>query len=231
MKQYCALVLFFTVLLTSAFCIADEYEKPILFRNAEWGSSIDDTAAVLPEGVNMSDPEVLNYWHSITDYMANEGYNTQYRAPLGCYTYSRSVKKAKVAGYEVDTIFMYFTYEIGDDGLLIRDNEHTDLIYAYYKLTPAGPDSVYEDLLSKLTKIYGDVDNKQTGGSSILYEQNLWYGADGTMVSLVREDYSTGSHYIYIKYGFKGADDCMEAAYNAIVLEERLNAASDTDGL
>ncbi len=51
------------------------------------------------------------------------------------------------------------------------------------------------------------------------------------MLSLVLYENSAGGRFIFIQYGFMGANDLMDAAFNAIVLEEQINAASNTDGL
>ena len=233
MKKFVSIVLVMMLILTASSCFADTHESPILFRNAKWGSNYSTVLSLLPEGVKMYSPKVSEYWRLTDDRMFDESSWDYYKAELGCYAYSKSssMKNVKVAGYEVDTIYLYFLYEVGADGLLIKDDTHTSLMYAYYKLEPKDPDAVYADLVAKLTSLYGDVDLHQQRSPYITYEQNLWYGADGTMVSLVKEDYPSGSHYIYIKYGVSGADEQIKAAYDAVVLEETKNAASDTDGL
>lgn len=233
MKKVLATILAILIVLSTSLCLADTHDGSILFRNAEWGASYSDVLEKLPEGVKMHAPKVSEYWRSTDDIMFDENSWNYYKAELGCYSYSKSssMKNVKVAGYDIDTIYLYFLYDIDSNGLLIKDDAHTSLIYAYYKLEPKDPDTVYADLISKLTSLYGDVDLHQKSSPYITYEQNLWYGANGTQVSLVKEDYPTGSHYIYIKYGFSGADEQIAAAYNAVILEETQNAASNTDGL
>ena len=233
MKKILAFML--TIMLVASFgvCLADTHDSAILFRNANWGAAYSEVLEKLPEGVKMYAPKVSEYWRLTADRMFDDSSWDYYKAELGCYSYSKSssMKNVKVAGYDVDTIYLYFLYTIDSNGLLVKDDDHTSLIYAYYKLEPKDPDAVYTDLVSKLTSLYGDVDLHQKKSPYTTYEQNLWYGADGTQVSLVKEDYPSGSHYIYIKYGFSGADEQIAAAYNAVVLEETQNAASNTDGL
>ena len=207
------------------------HEEPILFRGIKWGATREEAAKALPAGLVMTETKTSEYWYSTSNMMFDESFNDYYKGELGCYEYTRSSNAVQVAGYEVKDIYLYYAYHTGEDGLLIKDDEHTSLLYAYYKIEPKDPAAAYNDLIGKLTSLYGDVDFRQRSDSVITYTQNLWYGADGTMVSLVKADYSTGSHYIYIKYGFSGADDLLNAAYDAVVLEERLNAASNVDGL
>lgn len=232
MKKTIIMIIVAILLINCGEAFADEYEKPILFRDAEWGISYPEVQAYLPDGVRISSTRTSEYWHPMKDVMYNEN-GDYYKAELGCYSYVQSSSKTdlKVAGYDVENIYLYFLYDIGQNGMLIKDDDHTSLIYAYYKLEPKDPEAVYSDLVTKLTSLYGDVDLHQKDSPYISYEQNLWYGANGTMVSVVKESYPSGSDYIYIKYGISSADEQIAAAYNAVVLEETQNAASSTDGL
>ncbi|MBP3649603.1 MAG: hypothetical protein J6K73_07465 [Clostridia bacterium] len=233
MKKLISMLAVLTMLLTCYSAHADTYESPILFRGIQWGATVSDASKGLPEGVKMYATRVKEYWYPMASTMFDENMNDYYKAELGCYEYAQSstLENVKVAGYNISDLNLYYVYTLGENGLLIKDDAHTALVYAYYKLEPKDPEAVYADLVKKLTSLYGDVDEHQKKSPYIVYEQNLWYGADGTMVSLVKEDYPSGSHYIYIKYGYSGADDLVAKAYDAVVLEEMLNAASNTDGL
>ena len=236
MKKVISILLILVLLMVSCSAFAgDEHSEPILFRGAQWGSSLDEVKKFIPDGVKMRDLKITEYWYPM-DSLMNDGndWGSQYKAEMGGYSYaqSSSLKDVKVAGYDIEDLYLYFMYVPGEDGLLVKDDAHTALIYAYYKLEPKNPDAVYDDLISKLTSLYGDVDREESSTGLIDRKMSQWNGADGTMVSVFREDYSTtGSHYIYIKYGFKGGDDLMKAAYDATVLEESKGAASNVDGL
>lgn len=235
MKKVFAFLLTLALLLTSCVAFAgDEYAEPILFRGVEWGSSFEDVVKVLPDGVKMRDPKINEYWYPMSDMMYDEsGWGNQLKGELGCYAYARSssLKGVKVAGYEIDELYLYFIFKQDSSGKLVKDAAHTAFYYGYYKLEPKDPDAVYDDLVNKLSSLYGDVDEEKSSSSIIDDKMALWNGADGTMVSIFRQDYSSGSHYIYIKYGFAGGDDLMQEAYEAVVREETEGAASNTDGL
>lgn len=233
MKKIIAVFVAIIMLQLFGVACAETHESPILFRGIQWGASHDEAIKALPEGVKTYGLMSEEYWHSTEERMFDESWSDYYKAELGCYEYagSSSLENVKVAGYHITDLYFYYLYATGEDGLLVRDDAHTSLVYAYYKLEPKDPDAVYDDLVRKLTSLYGDVDLHQQKSLLITYEQNLWYGAEGTMVSLVREDYSSGSHYIYIKYSFSGADDLIARAYDAVILEEARNAALNTDGL
>lgn len=236
MKKVFALLLTLVLLLTSGAAFAgDEYAEPILFRGAAWGSSFQEVVKVLPEGVKMYDPKTSEYWYPMSDMMYDEsGWGNQLKGELGCYAYAKSssLKGVKVAGYEVEDLYLYFIFTPDSNGKLVKDDfSRTAFYYGYYKLEPKDPDAVFDDLVNKLSSIYGDIDEEKSNSSIIDDKMALWNGADGTMVSIFRQDYSSGSHYIYIKYGFTGGDDLMQAAYEAVVREETESAGSNIDGL
>lgn len=234
MKRLFVLLLALIMVSISVYAAADDvYSTPILFKKIPWGTSYTDAVKQLGN-ISMRDIRETEYWHTMDDFMYTEGGFSDYNAKIGGYAYasSSSLEGEKVAGYDIDDLYMYFVYVPGDDGLLIRDEDHTALIYAYYKINPKDLTAAYEDLTAKLTKLYGDVDGTQSDSFLITDNQNLWNGAEGTMVSLVSRDYeSTGTKEIYIKYGFSGAEALMQKAYDAIALEESINAADNTDGL
>jgi len=235
MKKAVLFLLASVLLLTSCSAFAgEEYAEPILFRGVEWGVPYSIVQKALPDGIKMYDLKKTEYWYPMTDMMYDgNGWGNQLKGELGCYTYAKSssVKETKVAGYAIDNLYLYFIYLPDENGKIIRDDNHTAFIYGCYKLEPKDPDAVYDDLVSKLTSIYGDVDEEKSNSSIIDDKMCLWNGKDGTMVSVFRQDYSSGTHEIYIKYGFMGGDDLMQNAYEALVREETENAASDIDGL
>ena len=50
-------------------------------------------------------------------------------------------------------------------------------------------------------------------------------------MSLYKEVYSSGSQYLYIKYGFDGAEELMQKAYEGVKKAKREDAGSNIDGL
>lgn len=220
------------VIMCSVVFASEVYDKPILFRGVEWGSAYKEAVASFDAGITMSKLSDNEYWYTTQDLLYKKN-GTSRKGAIGASSnaYSWNISGFKVAGYEVDEVEMLFTYLPGDDGILIKDNEHTALIYAEYKLEPKDSKAAFEDLTTKLTSIYGDVDASQEDGFLIDYHQNMWYGAEGTKVSLVLQEYSSDSQYLFIKYAFDGADTLMDQAYDALVLEEARNAASNIDGL
>ncbi len=234
MKKVFVSILVMSILVFSYSAVADVYEKEILFRGVEWGASFDQVIKKLPDGVKTYDLKEKEYWYPVESSMFDENvWDQAYNGVIGCYTYGKpsTMKNVKVAGYAVDELYLYFIYKTGANGLLTKDKKHTSFYYAYYKLEPKDPEAAFIDLEKKLTSLYGDVDLEQSKSPYISYTQREWYGANNTVVSLVKEDYPSGSHYIYIKYGTLNGDMMMKFAYKALILEETKNAESNTDGL
>ena len=214
----------------------EEYGQPILFRGLAWGCGYDEAVKAMPAGVKFFDLQEEEYWSPMYD-MMYEGFNweQQIRGTIGgqCYAKWSSLDGVKVAGYQLADLDLYFVYVPDNNGKLVRDNGHLALIQGVYKFEPKDLDAAWEDLLAKLTRLYGDVDRSESSDGSGFIDTKMcqWNGADGTMVSLMAQDYTSSSKYIYIKYGFSGGDQLMKNAYDALVRAETEDAAGDVDGL
>lgn len=216
--------------------VSEEYAEPILFRGIEWGSSYSDVL----KNLSFQKEEIgfalyMIVWSPIENMMFLD-LDSKYSAPLGIEQ-SFHPKDFKVADYLIDTVFIRCILLPDDNGLLKKNIDDAALIYASYDFKTEEPDKAFKDLTDKLTYLYGDVDKHDYDTisvsyalPSIKYEQNLWKGADGTMVSLVKSEFDK-SGSISIKYGYKGADLLMEQAFDAFRKGEVLNGNYNTDGL
>ena len=124
MKRLCTLLL--SLLMVVSFCCAladDVYSEPILFRGASWGTTCREVLKKLPEGVKMRDLKTMEYWYPMSDMMYDEsGWGNQLKAEIGCYCYatSSSLKGVKVAGYDVESIYLYFIFTQDKNGKLAQ---------------------------------------------------------------------------------------------------------------
>lgn len=231
MKKTCALLMV-PIMCLSCFGALAKCDKPILFRGAEWGCTIEEAVKVLPGKTPIADLQMkpIERWYPMNEMMFSHDVwgIAKFAEELGCrYDCTPLIKENQVAGYDVSGLSLYFVYRPGENGLLQKDS--TALVNACYTLNPKSSELAYDDLRQKLISLYGDVDESdQKSISGHDFIQSLWYGADGTMVSLVRNCYRDR---IEIQYGFEGGNDLMQEAYDAVALEEVLNAASDVDGL
>ncbi len=205
--------------------------KPILFRGIEWGSSYSDVLAALPAEIKFYDLQTDSN-RTVSNYMLDEseGY---FDGHVVGYTYARSssLDGIKVAGYELAGLRLRFAWVPGNDGLLVEDNIHTAFFFAEYEISPKDLDAAYADLTAKLTSLYGEPAATKTDGYIIDETYTVWYGGNNTMLVLLSKKYSSGSKEILIRYGTTDGDEWLQEAYEALILKETLDAASNVEGL
>ena len=220
------------VLLSLVFCnaFADESEKEILFRGNGWGSSIDEVKSSFPDSVIWISPRPDSSY-SIMDHMIGT-HKKYFDGEVCCYVtaLSSSLENFKVAGYEVDYIQLRFAYVPSSNGLITDNTNDTALYYAEYRLNCYDSESAFDDIKSKLDDLYGDVSVKSYPEYVYTESYNTWYGANGTMVTL-KSKYSSSGKEIYIMYGFSGADDLLNKAYESLMLKEKIDSNDNYEGL
>ena len=233
MKRYVALLailMVFVVVPVFAETSTDP-EPTILFRNNEWGSSLPEVLASFPDNVRFYNLDADSAYQ-VEKTIIDEG-RQYYNGHVCGYTYARSssLTDMKVAGYDVSGITLRFAWVPGDDGLIVEDQDHTALYYAKYEITPKDPEAVLADLTTKLSSLYGEPDATKTSGSVIKETYTIWYGGEGSIVALVGRNYSSGSYEIEIRYATTQGNEMLQTAYDALILQETLDAATSVDGL
>lgn len=233
MKKTGIIITLVICILCSSFSFAEE--KEILFRGLEWGIPYEETLKAFDKDFPFTESEPFDFWRMPTDLLKTTDYRS-YREYLGTSVGS-SVKyyeSFEVAGYPVRSVNMYYAYLPGEDGILVRDHEHTSFYLGFYEILPKDYYTAFEDLTTKMNTLYGDMDyeNIEDGSSFINNTFRVWNGKNGTMVGLELEEYNASdTKYLYIRYTFQGADELIEQAHQAVLLEERINAESNYDGL
>jgi len=214
-----------TAILSFIVCIPTHAEESrILFRGIEWGSSYEEATSSLPENIVMRDI-IEGSSYGLMDTVAIPRISTDYDEflpELTCISDADSLGEEKVAGYDLMNIQLLFAY-VPEDGLLLKDDEHTALCYAEYVIDARElPESAYDDLLNKLSFLYG------VGGYTTEFQgvtegkSKIWMGADGAFVELVYEhDLESENKFIFIRYSFDGASDIyLRNAYEALLREK-----------
>lgn len=178
MKRTLALLLALLLAL-GGMALAEAGEKAIRFRDLEWGASYEDVR----QQVELDDLEALTTIHS-TAYRMYDGEDASFEAGTDFNAeYASDAVDAigKVAGYKLKRIALYFAAVPDGSGSFPGDAAHTALYMARYDVACDDWEAAFESLTNKLTKLYGDVD--LVGGSES-NPANVWYGGDGSMVSL-----------------------------------------------
>lgn len=233
MKKVSSILVVCLLMFLSVYSVSAEEVtlSPILFRGIEWGTSYSEVLTKLPTEMKFYDLKSdSNY--TISNSMLGES-KDYFDGHVVGYTYARSssLEGIKVAGQELSGLRLRFAWVPGDDGLIVEDNDHTALFFAEYEIAPKDLDSAYADLTMKLSSLYGKPTATKTDGYIIDETYTVWYGGNKTMLVLLSKKYSSGSKEILIRYGTTEGDEWLQKAYDALILKETLEAASNVDGL
>ena len=222
----------------------NEYKGEILFRGIPWGSDFA-TAQSLLSGMSFSSdswfppyPRTLHFMHPWFPQLQFEiaSADTQY------YDYDPGIK---VAGYDVDDVYLYFAKCPGENGVIDLNKPILSLHAAEYKIHISGSGMAVEaaaDLKRKLSDIYGPVyktevkTEKWTDEVTYYY---LWKGKNSTYVSLITETEDSMFHMadFSIYYIWGEGDELLKRADEIIKAQIEANATpapyetDDKDGL
>lgn len=219
--------MFFISVLTASLFVTTpvfaETDKEILFRDIPWGTSFTDVQNILSDfdWYGMSHEhmkrypvqEVLTDDDGDTDVFINGGINI-ISVPF-------STKETDVAGYTTSDINLYFAYT--PDGVFSKEDSQTELYGAKYEFEPQNLQSMYDDIKSKLTSLYGDPDDVTNDKSwtGVKNTYTWWHGANDTVVVLAKSDSSGDIADLYddelwISYAWEKGDELLKAADDAI---------------
>ena len=209
------------------------FDGEITFRDLKWGESFSEVQKKYPklwEGSSsfLSKPvfrwaggeEAYSY---INDYLTRE-----------CKNYS----KLTVGGYEASSEFL-FAYTITSP--IVYECSNTMLIGAKYIISDlADPDGVANDLVNKLTSVYGECSATTSGHTSGVYcllFRYFWTGNNDTFIILKEQKGdSTSYNEVEIYYGWRGSNELLYAFDDAITADKEMQEAKkfgngDTSGL
>lgn len=209
-------------------CMAEEKEnkEPIVFRGLEWGSSWPVVEKTLSDQLKYNHRSLWDNWETAEFYIYYNQDKKWYSETLGVLVVLSPVNRSefKVAGYSVKETGVYFIYTPDEkSGLLVYDDEHTALVRGYYRIKSETPVIVYEDLVKKMTALYGQPEYEH-GGSGNKIVTPVWRGEGGTMVSVQLEE---SLQQVYIRYSYSGANDLMQTAHDALLLTNK-NAITES---
>lgn len=150
--------------------------------------------------------------------------------------------ETNVAGYQTSDIKLYFAYNV-IDGVLSKTEESSSLYGAHYKINPVDLQSATNDLISKITSLYGEpasnTNDLDMWGNYTTYV--YWYGANDTELVLKSTDTSKDTTDLYedeitISYAWRKGDELMQSASDvekAFASNEESNVYGNdfTDGL
>ncbi len=236
-KTIMVLMLVLSVLFSGmAFSEAKNVNESILFRGIPWDTTEKELEEKMTHVSNARlNPFTPSYtiadsWFLPTSYYSlSDNYIEN-----GCQMLLYS--SVPVAGYNT-TLILYCIYPIVD-GEIKKDVETTEFYMARYIFDSddfEGLDSIYDDLLDKLSSVYGESEEKGNGKSNI---GRVWYAADGSVLWLNKFLYGGKSNTVMITYCEPNIDDRLIALKQQIAQEklekeelERQQNTNNTDGL
>lgn len=217
MKKLFAALLVILLALNS-FAFAD-YDQPILFRGIEWGITLNQLKEQMELASNSTSLPAKSVEYSLgigqdLPVIGGEGFSINATA------------HPKVAGYQVSNIRFQFalmpnedgTLEKSEYGMYVTNGDRCFLFYAEYAFYFEKPAQVYEDLLNKLTEVYGEPDMTK--------DIPVWYGADETLVTIDQNRDGLGRN-IHIRYGCLKGNEWLKITQEIIDYD----FAHDYDGL
>lgn len=210
-------------------------EKEIIFNNISWKTNFPDVSEKL---------SAWNLWN-----ISGEGYKTcsvddillgDYKGIDFDYSGINIISHAfngeqEVAGYTTTDIVLYFSYlPVGE--YLTYEESDTALYGAQYIFKPVNLQDMYEDLIHKVSEIYGEPNNQthETDLWENQYTYTYWYGANGTELVLksLNSEKDTTDLYddeIYLTYAWRGGDELLKNASDA-VKKEKSDKEKDAQG-
>lgn len=208
-------------------------KKEIFFRDIQWGGTYSEVKNQLYE---FSWSEM--YFDYMKTYSVGDIIYGDYKgidfANGGFNMVAHAYDETNVAGYITSDITLYFSFPVTENGLEIIENEA--IFYgATYEFEPQDYDSMYADLTSKLTTLYGEPIKveKETDWLGIEETCTVWQGANDVLVSLRGEDVENEEELwedsLTINYAWEEGDNLLTKASEQIK-KEALDSESTAYG-
>lgn len=217
-------------------------DKEILFKDIPWGTNYTEVDRALPE---------LNLWTLTGDaymtFSTDEIVLGEYQGIDFEYSDINIIASAfngenEVAGYTTSSTSLYFAY-VPVDGVLTKTENDSALYGAQYVFTPQNLDAMSEDLIEKLSSVYGEpserINDKDMWDNE--YEYVYWYGQNNTelVMKIVNTQNDTTGVYdneIVLSYVWRDGDKLLQQASDilkkeAIQNEEEIYGNDSVEGL
>ena len=217
------------------------YDGEITFQDYVWETSVIDISQKTGEQFFES---VTPGWSDADTLMQTSSYSVGYRI--------FTIRDRNIAGYDVANFSMYFMY--GHDGnKLSTAPENSELYLVTMNFDVVDIDGTYDDLLGKLTTLYGEGTSSRRTGSgystsdgTYKYETvtTKWFGQNDTGIILSKcipqgtapDSADMFHNYVVLSYGKTNSDKTLSTVYNEYrqavsEAEQESRDTSNTNGL
>lgn len=229
MRRFWCFVMVLLLILGGVASANANHGSEILFRGLPWGISRTEAASSIA-GIDFISWTGESYSGCAIDEIITGKSKTFEYSDINIMDTSY-LGSLLVAGYETDSVNMYYAY-IPTNGVLTKTPEDSSLYAAEYTFKPENAAAAGDDLLGKLSSLYGEP-------SKTLFDTNLWkdefaftywYGANDTMVVLIVEDEAKSTwplgEEIKIVYAWNGGDQLLEQASEILKAEALQNEST-----
>ena len=237
MKRIIALIVTVILIMPMTFA-AGESDKEIVFRDTPWGISFTEATELFSEyRLYGSTGEMMKFYPIVQLY--SDTYDTK-NAPE--YHDINIIGNGwnhefTVAGYTTSGIRLHFAYKV-IDGVITHEESDSMMYGAQYLFEPADAEAMVNDLTTKLSSLYGDIDDNGTRNLNGIWDFKwwIWKGANNTAVSLTwktSEEYKDEVWISYFTYdGDKWLYEASDGEKERLIREEKSGADSGSvDGL
>ena len=205
----------------------------ILFQGIPWETDFDTVRKLLiDKGFPMGEPVsnfAISFWAPGLAAHSSSGYG-----PPSCgvaVAADRDMLKVSpvtIAGYPINNSWVCFVYDYSEEGV-DTDVDNAHFIFACMAFDTLNPQYVYNDLVRKLSTLYGEPESvaakaltklryPRTEETSTTYcDYSIWYGANDTAV-LIEYRYEIMDESLVRK------DDTLKLIYGKTDGKERVNA-------
>lgn len=137
-----------------------------------------------------------------------------------------------VAGYTPSRTRACYLYQIDENGQIDKTNDTSQFYMGLYEFENddfSDMEAIYNDLLTKLTSLYGD-GNIDQGETSPYFWTDTWTDNDGNVIQLLINGMEDGEHQeISLTYIAADADARLDAMEDALDAEAAANEAKQRE--
>ena len=194
-------------------------ESEIVFHSIPWLTPINKAVELLGLDGKLREGETLYSWGP--EYTRTSVENAGFE-----YAVTGIGNSFFVAGHSVNEVYLWALYGSGS-GSVEREKELSKLYKAAYYFDDADKDAAYNDLLEKLSDLYGSPAVRQEETDD---RYAMWYGANNTGV-ILRKQKLFSTVYLSLCYGRSDADSLIAELKTSFAEENQSVAGNEYDGL
>lgn len=213
MKKLCACLLILALLLPTLTALA-QADQPLLFQKLKWGTTYDQTVDA------MIKQKIIKGKGRPTFYLGPDApIQVLACSPFPGLTSLSGIKEEvlgwasrsdmKVAGYDAWQADFYFAPKADKNGKYKLNQKNYVFFMADYRIQADDHEAVFDDLWTKLSKLYGEPDLMDVYKDPYVEYQApyaQWFGAEDTTVILC------GGSNLRISYAWLGGEKLLEKA-------------------